>query len=138
MEELTKKQKIFVKEYVKTENGTQSALKAYDTKDPNTANQIAIENLRKPTVINVIKSIAEQIPNEDLVKVHREGLNAGKKTEDGIEPDYATRHKYLDTAYKIKGMYQDPQGQVNILMPVLVKFIDKNEGTETNNNRDTN
>lgn len=53
----------------------------------------------------------QNFPDKDLAKVHKEGLKAGKKIlvngkSIGIEePDYATRHKYLDTAYKLKGVY---------------------------------
>lgn len=105
MENLTKKQKGFVKEYIETGNGVQAALNNYDTEDYNTANQIAIDNLQKPTIQNAIKSIAEQIPDELLLKVHLEGLNATSGTGDNTQIDYGVRHKYLDTAHKIKGTY---------------------------------
>lgn len=61
---LTRKQETFVAEYVRTGNGTQSALKAYDieSKDPvNVANQIAIENLQKPTVVKAIEVERESL-----------------------------------------------------------------------------
>lgn len=58
MDKLTKKQQGFVKDYIDTGNGTQSALKNYDTESYNTANQIAIENLQKPTIQEVIESHA--------------------------------------------------------------------------------
>ena len=62
--------------------------------------------------------VEKYLPDKDLVKVHKEGLNAGKKVfknnnttgeidEVGFEPDFAVRHKYLDTAYKIKGKIVD-------------------------------
>ena len=70
--------------------------------------------------------LEKTLPDKLLVKVHMEGLNATKRqgvggmvigVEDGevtkmghtdIEvPDYPTRHKYLDTAYKIKGKLSD-------------------------------
>ena len=104
---LSKKQFDFAKEYAKTGNGTQSALKVYDTEDPNTANQIAVDNLRKPIVIKAIKSIAEQIPDSLLVKVHKEGL---KSVDNEGNTDYNARHKYLDTAYKLKKLYEDNGG----------------------------
>lgn len=44
-----------------------------------------------------------QLPDKLLMKVHKEGLKASKDEE----PDYAVRHKYLDTAYKIKAKYQE-------------------------------
>jgi len=61
---------------------------------------------RRPTVVKNTKSWAilmeRYMPDEKLAKVHNEGLEAVSK--DG-EKDYATRHKYLDTAYKIKNKY---------------------------------
>jgi len=108
---LTKKQKGFVKDYIATGNGVQSALNNYDTDDYSTAGNIASDNLNKPKIQKAILSIAEQIPDEHLVRVHIEGLNASKtiKTADDgtdiVEPDYAVRHKYLDSAYKIKRLY---------------------------------
>lgn len=47
---LTPKQKKFADEYMKTGNGTQSALKTYNTTDYDTASSIAKENLRKPQI----------------------------------------------------------------------------------------
>ena len=116
---LTKKERGFVKDYVATGNGTLSALKNYDikSKDPqNVAAVIANENLTKP---KIQKAIDERLPDDLLDQVHLEGLKANRvisanitygdadeKTNDFIEvPDYATRHKYLDSAYKVKGSY---------------------------------
>ena len=58
---LTKKQKEFADEYLDTGNGTQSALKTYDTVDYDTANQIAIENLQKPTIIQYLQENASAV-----------------------------------------------------------------------------
>lgn len=78
------------------------------------------------------KELCEKyLPDELLIKVHKEGLKAVKKEQkiigrdDDGKPeyemidveDYAVRHKYLETAYKIKGKigYEEPPGlQVNI------------------------
>ena len=88
------------------------------------------------------------LPDKDLAKVHKEGLQAGKhifknnnetgEIEDlGIEPDYSVRHKYLESGYKLKGSYEaDEQKSINILMPVLVKFLnEKDDKTEKEENR---
>jgi phage terminase small subunit len=56
---LTKKQKGFVKDYLETGNGVESALRNYDTTDYNTANVIAVENLQKPTIIEYLNSKAD-------------------------------------------------------------------------------
>ena len=71
-EELTKKQKGFIKDYVKTGNGTQAVLDNYDVNSENSAAVIATQNLRKVKVQEAIKSIADRIPDELLEKVHLE------------------------------------------------------------------
>ena len=64
--------------------------------------------------------IDKYISEDKLVKVHSEGLNAGKKVfknnnstgeieEVYFEPDYAVRHKYLETGYKIRRRLSDKQ-----------------------------
>lgn len=108
---LTKKQRGFVKDYIQTGNGTKSALKNYDTEDYGTAQNIASENLTKPIIVNAIH---KALPDELLAEVHEEGLAAtftDKYNTD--EPDYATRHKYLDSAYKLKGTYA-PEKSLNV------------------------
>jgi len=53
---LKQKQKAFIAEYVANgRNGVQAALKVYDTEDYNTANQIARDNLQKPTIMREIE-----------------------------------------------------------------------------------
>ncbi len=103
---LTKKQRGFVKDYLETGNGTKAALNNYDTDNPKVAQVIASENLSKPMIVN---ALAEALPDELLAQVHLEGLSAyrtwGYGDDAREEPDYATRHRYLDSAYKLKGSY---------------------------------
>lgn len=73
----TKKQKMFAKEYAKTGNGVQSALKTYDTDDYNSARQIAVENLQNITVQQLIQSQAEHA-FWDQIEI-REELKESKK-----------------------------------------------------------
>jgi len=107
MEELTRKQQEFVKEYVSNgQNGVKAALEVYDTTDYSTAGNIASENLNKPKIEAAIKSIAEMISTEKIAQRLNEGLDATKWDERGGElTDYATRHKYVDTALKVKDLY---------------------------------
>lgn len=58
MEDLTIKQERFVKEYLETGNGAQSALKVYNTDNPRTAAVIASENLTKPNIQKYLEDIA--------------------------------------------------------------------------------
>lgn len=75
----------------------------------------------------------KNLPDNLLLKVHKEGLSAGKKIFKnnnesgevefmGEEPDYPTRHKYLDTAYKIKGRY--PKEGIGVAIQVNFKDND--------------
>jgi hypothetical protein len=122
--ELTLKQEKFAKEYAKTGNATKSALKVYDTDDYRVANNIGSENLAKPSIQKAIKSIADMLPNSLLTKVHLEGLKASDiqyDTEGNIvreKPDYGVRHKYLDTAYKLKNLYPKEGGNTAIQINV--------------------
>lgn len=62
-------------------------------------------------------TIADALPDNLLAKVHLEGLNAtDSKTG---ERDYAVRHKYLDSAYKLKGSYA-PEKHTNTNLNVNV------------------
>lgn len=50
--------------------------------------------------------IEEYLPDTLLAKVGREGLQATREGSDREEePDHAIRHRYLDTALKIKNKY---------------------------------
>ena len=76
--------------------------------------------------------MAIYLPDKLLAKKHKEGLNAvkkqfknnnktGKIEEVGEEVDYATRHKYLETAYKIKKKIPKDGGTI---FPVQINFGD--------------
>lgn len=105
---LTHKEKGFVQDIVKGETGVQAALNNYNTKDYSTAGAIASENLKKP---KIVQALQEALPDEMLIEVHREGLYATKPIYSkegqlvGEDADFSVRHKYLDSAYKLKGSY---------------------------------
>jgi phage terminase small subunit len=80
---LTKKQKEFADEYLETGNGTQAALKAYDTTSENMAAVIASGNIRKDKIKEYLESKAERAAEvifELLENAQNETvkLNAGK------------------------------------------------------------
>jgi len=64
---LTKKQKGFVKDYIKTGNGTDSVKKNYDVASDQTARAMAYENLTKP---HIVKSIQDSLPDDLLAEHH--------------------------------------------------------------------
>ena len=59
----------------------------------------------------------QQLPDKDLVGVHKQGLEATKfipetsNQEQTEVPDYSVRQKYLETAYRIKGRLKDTEGE---------------------------
>lgn len=122
---LTKKESDFAKEYAKTGNGTQSALKVYNTKSVQTAASLASENIRKPKVIKLIQSIADRIPDDLLVQKHLELLNVPRIRRTYIKGDLMSEieevdsqaiGKGLDMAYKLKKLYveeEKPKGDTN-------------------------
>ena len=99
---LTKKEKGFVKDFVKTGNGVKAALKNYNTTDYSTAGNIASENLNKPKIINAVKSLADRIPDELVIERHIDLLNA--RTILG-QLDPTAVKAGVDMAYKLKGSY---------------------------------
>jgi len=99
----TDKERAFAKSYVKTLNATKSYKEVYNTKTDNihTVQQEASRTLSKPQVKREIVELMERkgLDDESLLQVHQEGLQSTR----GDEPDYSVRHKYLETAYKLKG-----------------------------------
>lgn len=113
-EKLSKKEMGFVRDFIKTGNGTKSALNNYDTKKESVAGAIASENLKKPKIQKAIMSIAEQIPDHLLVEKHLELLTVPKLHRKYIKGDLVDEEEStdvqaikagLDMAYKLKGIY---------------------------------
>ncbi len=127
MNTLSKKEKGFVKDYIKTGNGTESALKNYDTEDENTAGVIASENLRKP---KIQKAIADRLPDDLLEEKHLALLNKTEKKYDeegeivSEEIDAQAVAKGLDMAYKVKGSYA-PDRAINLNLNQTIDPKDK-------------
>jgi hypothetical protein len=102
--ELTFKQRKWIREYLECGNATEAAARVYDCKDRNSAKQIGYENLAKLDYSDLMEEagITDKMLNDRL----REGLNAGEEKTIGDEviviTDYRSRHKYLETALKLK------------------------------------
>lgn len=108
---LSKQEKAFVKIKALTGNGTLAVREAFDIEDSDYAGVKAHRLLRKDKIVNALQ---EALPDELLAQVHLEGLSAINIYE---APDYGVRHKYLDSAYKIKGAYA-PEKSVNVNIDV--------------------
>ena len=81
---LTKKQKGFVKDYVKTGIASLAVKKNYNVANDNVARNIGSENLTKP---NIVKTLQEMFPDDLLAEKHLELLNAGFIEKIGFEKD---------------------------------------------------
>lgn len=72
--------------------------------------------------------LKKHLPDSLLAKVHKEGLSAfkfetqltGKGESEIVKvPDFSTRHKYLDTGYKVKKLYPvDSNAQTNNVLVI--------------------
>jgi len=119
MNTLTNQEKRFVKGIVETGNQTQSVKDAFGIRNDQYARVKGHILVTKANIKEAIQSIAERIPDELLEKTHLEGLEASDKIYNNEgevlleKPDYAVRHKYLDSAYKLKGSYA-PEKSVNV------------------------
>lgn len=66
--------------------------------------------------------LEEYLPDHTLVQVHKEGLKATRihtsHTEpDKVIPDYAVRHKYLETGYKVKNkIVEEPTTSIKMIL----------------------
>lgn len=109
----------FKKEYIKTGNATEAALKVYNCKNREVAGEIGYQNLKKLDFAELMEEAG--ITDQMLIEVNKEGLKSSKPQRDFdtgeiIEvKDYATRHRYLETALKLKG-----KGQANTTNNVQV------------------
>lgn len=146
MDELTIQEQNFVKEVVKTGNKTQAVVKAYKEKDLNYAHVKGSRLIRKDTIKKQVdiakKTLAESIPDELVTARHIALLN---KTEKKYNTDGDLISEEIDTqavkagvemAYKLKGSYEtDEQKNINVIIPVLVRFL--HEKDERGNNGNT-
>jgi hypothetical protein len=144
--ELTLKQRKWIRIYIDTGNATEAAMQVYDCKDRDSAAVIGFENLRKLNYDDFLEEAG--ITDELLKKKIMEGLDSTKQigarkivqgartgheirvdantdTDDFIDvPDYAVRHKYLETALKLKKRLvekSDPNIDVKISNIVITR-----------------
>jgi L-serine deaminase len=98
---LTLKQRKWIKEYIKTGNATEAAVRVYDVADRDSARAIGSENLAKLAFNDLMEEMG--LTDVALVNVGAEGMVAKRSTITGeMVPDYAVRHKYWETFLKLK------------------------------------
>jgi hypothetical protein len=114
-DELTIKQRKWLKEYLETGNATEAAMRVYNCKDRDSASNVGWENVRKLEFAELMEEggitdaklqakINEGLESNKVVSARVTGREADERTDDFIEvPDMPTRQKYLETALKVKG-----------------------------------
>ena len=148
---LTIKQRKWLKLYIELGNATEAAMKSYNCKNREVARSIGWENLAKLDYAMFMEEAG--VTDAKLNKKLDEGLEATKQigarkivqgaktgheikvdamtdTDDFIEvEDYAIRHKYLETALKLKKRLTDKvevDGQI-IVEGVVIYKPEKNK-----------
>ena len=122
--DLTLKQRRWIKEYIKTGNATEAAMRVYDCKDRESANALGNENLAKLSMPELMEDLG--LTDVALMNIGAEGMTKANKihgTNDNFVeiPDYGVRHKYWETMLKLKrrlGSENQTNIQVNI-QPIL-------------------
>ena len=120
---LTVKQRKWIKEYIKTGNGTEAAWRAYDCKNREVAGAIATENLQKLSIAELMEEMG--LTDVALMNMGIEGAQEANKIHgtgnNFVEiPDYNARYKYWSTLFKLKGRLSDSN---NVAVQVNVKPI---------------
>lgn len=107
--QITKKQKDFADEYLKTGNGTKSALSTYETDSENMAAVIASTNIRKDKIQRYIEDKAEHSA-ENIVELGNQrdnlpvALGANKDILDraGFKPIDKSETKSVNLNFDVK------------------------------------
>ena len=121
---LTYKQRMFLEEYMRTGNATQSAMKVYRCKSLNTASSIGSQNL---VLLNIpleklmdsmgvskgrlIKKIGDKLESKKLVTSPTEG--------DKVVDDNPSQLKAVEIAGKWLGVDKGSQVNIQVNVPIL-------------------
>lgn len=134
MTKLKPKDKAFAKEYVLNGNNAKEAVaKVEGITNGNYAKQKGHRQMKKPEIQaeiqKIAQSIADRIPDDLLIKRHKELLNKREyqtfegESED-VGPDSQAVSKGLDMAYKLKGSYA-AEKSLNVNVSINAENRDK-------------
>jgi dihydroorotase-like cyclic amidohydrolase len=134
----TIKEKKFVKKYLEIGNATEAAMQVYDASSRDSAHSIATQNLQKLSFVDILEK--HGITDDKLASVLLDGLEAnrtistisGKEANGGTVdfvdvPDYAVRHKYLETGLKVKNKFPLNDGtnvDIKVLLAHANQYVD--------------
>lgn len=110
---LTRKQNIFIKEYIKTGNGTQSAIKAgYSEK---TAKIIASENLTKPYIKQKIERTMSEVANQIGMTAEKILLKLNEVLDKDDDKVLSQRLKAIELAGKHHRLWNENEHKIDIV-----------------------
>ena len=117
---LTLKQRRWIKEYIETGNATEAAARVYDVKDRESAGTIGTENLQKLAMSDLMEEMG--LTDVALINIGVEGMTkAVKQSVTGeVFPDYNTRRGYWETLLKVKGKLKETANAITNKVQVLV------------------
>jgi hypothetical protein len=135
---LTVKQRKWIDKYIELGNATEAAMQVYDCKDRDSARAIGAENLSKLIIaelmeekgltdIKLINKLNEGLDATRVISAVK-GTSANGGTTDFIDvPDFMSRHKYLETAFKLKKRLENKDnGQTLVDAKVIIFNINGN------------
>lgn len=126
----TLRERRFIKAYIES-NG--NAAKAYRFTHPKYKGENAkVLGCRMLTKVNLtVSELLDEMEMTDaaLADILREGLSADKPVGISNEmfDDFPTRHKYLDTAYKLKGTYPAEKHDIEERRIIVLKKKEKED-----------
>ncbi len=111
----THKEKAFIKEYAKTLNGTQSALKVYDTNSANSASVIASDNLAKPRIRLEIERLLNDngIQVDEVFSIHRRNMLQDKHLP--------TSQKAVDSFHELLGLKDTSKADNDVKVAFIIQ-----------------
>jgi hypothetical protein len=142
-EDMTIKQRKWLKLYLDIGNATEAAMQAYKCKNRNSAKQIGYENLAKLDYAefmeeggltdNLLKEkLGEGLESNRTISAIK-GTNADGTTTDFIDvPDFAVRHRYLETAMKLKNRLIDRKDITSGGKPLPQPILDALSNNDSN------
>ena len=111
----TPKQKLFAREYAKTLNGTQSALKAYNTTNPKSASVMAVDTLAIPSVRKEIETLLRKnnIEVSEVFSIHRRNMLQDKHLP--------TSQKAVDSFHEMLGLKEQARAGNDVKIAFIIE-----------------
>lgn len=147
--DLTYKQRRFVDEFIKNNGNATLAAKAAGYKYPHARGP---ENVEKSTIKSAIQAVmdkkgitwgriadklSEGLDAKKVVSAIITGKDADSRTDDFIEvPDYATQHKFMDSAIKIREKLdglekKDEEAAKSLTEMIVIRSLEQGPSGET-------